>query len=437
MRRPQRYPGNVAFSKRIDLTEERLHQKRYSPLMPFRVRRLVLVLGSLVGCAAPLATQPPKAGPTIETSRQLVSVRAAGTDRSLLEEGEQALREGSFEKARDAFQTLVDANPRVDANLRTQGLLGLATALEGLGENKLARDRLVSLATEYPHLPTKRFALLRLLRLQVALEDWKALGDTAEQFLARPDIDPVDRIAGLGARGLSKIEAGDDIAAMRDVQNALDLVDEHAYGKTGRLPPAAAQVQFALGEVRRVRSERIRFVPEGPVPDRLPVSSDFLRKLDARCTLLLDAQRAYADAMRANDAHWIAMSGTRVGEMYRTLHRDILLIPPTPQVKSEKDEKLFFAIMHVRFRVLLEKGLDMIDRTLVIRDMKLDASSWITRAEALKKELESAIAVEKETLKTFPYSEEVIVKTIELLRKKADAQAEREQEALFKNKKTP
>ena len=132
-------------------------------------------------------------------------------------------------------------------------------------------------------------------------------------------VDPAERMLGLGARGLSKIEAGDDAGALHDVNQGLDLVEEYHYGATGQLPVAAAMLEFALGEIRKAKSEKISLDPPGP---------DFVLKLEMRCQFLLDAQKAYADAIRSVDPHWAAMSGFRVGEMYKTLHTSLMMIPP-------------------------------------------------------------------------------------------------------------
>ncbi|NVL73420.1 hypothetical protein HWN77_28095, partial [Escherichia coli] len=129
----------------------------------------------------------------------------------------------------------------------------------------------------------------------------------------------------LGARGLSKVEAGDDVAATRAIQQGLELMDETRYGATGQLPVAAAMIKYANGELRKLRSEKISLNPPG---------SDFATKLEMRCSFLLDAQSSYADAIRAVDPQWAAMSGYRVGEMYRTLHHDLMLIPPTEKAKT-------------------------------------------------------------------------------------------------------
>ena len=61
--------------------------------------------------------------------------------------------------------------------------------------------------------------------------------------------------------GLSRVEAGDDGPAMRDIQEGLDVVDWIGFGATGRLPNGAAQLRFALAEVRRIRSERVVLAP--------------------------------------------------------------------------------------------------------------------------------------------------------------------------------
>ena len=176
-------------------------------------------------------------------------------------------------------------------------------------------------------------------------------------ILARKDIDPAERMLGLGARGLSKIQAGEETAATRAIQQGLELMDETRYGATGQLPVAAAMLKYANGELRKFRSEKISLNPPG---------SDFVLKLEMRCAFLLEAQSSYADAIRSVDPQWAAMSGYRVGEMYRTLHHDLMLIPPTDKAKTEHDKQLFYGIMHVRYRVLLEKGLEMMKRTLAL-----------------------------------------------------------------------
>lgn len=137
-----------------------------------------------------------------------------------------------------------------------------------------------------------------------------------------------------------------------------------------------------------------------------------------RCQLLLDAQSAYADAIRSVDLHWAAMSGYRVGEMYRTLHHHLMMIPPVEKAKTEHDKQLFYGIMHVRYRVLLEKGIEMMKRTLALGERTGVASGWMKRAEAAKGEMDKALEAEKVIIAKFPFTEEEIQKALDILKKK-------------------
>ena len=385
---------------------------------------LFLLAQALLGCgarqegAAPAIVSPPIRVPT-----SIVSPTLDGTEKELFERGERALLAQRWREAADIFETLVRLPPE-DA-LAPIVLFDLASSYEGLEMREPARDRFREMAQRFPRDKLARPAMLRSLALDVYLEQWKELGDASEVLLARDDLDPVDRMTALGARGLSRIELGEDVRAMIDVQNGLDLVEEHRYGMTGRLPIAASQLKFALGEIRRVRSEKIQFVaplPNGELPSAASVSPDFLSKMEARCQGLLDAQVAYGDAMRSVDAHWIAMSGYRVGEMYEKLHHDLMVIPPTLLTKTDKQRSIFYAIMHLRYRVLLEKGLEMTKRTLILGEKQLDSSAWVHRAEDMKRQIERALEEEKAVFATFPFTEAEVQGALDIMKKKAEKQ---------------
>jgi tetratricopeptide (TPR) repeat protein len=386
----------------------------------------LLMQGCVGAVAAPPALAP--APTAVRVSPQIISKDAAASERELFEWGQRALLEQHWREAADAFEMLLAASRVSGEQYGKYGdaygspggpelstiLFDLGVAYEGLGEREAARDRYHELARRFPESAQARAALVRVVVLHAYLEEWTSLGETANALLARKDLNDVDRLTALGARGLARVEAGDDAAAMRDVQQGLDIVEELHYGAENRLPVGAAQLRFALAEVRRVRSERIGF---------LPVTPDFLVKIEMRCQGLLDAQNAYADAIRSVDPHWAAMSGYRIGEMYRVLHRDLMEIPPTDAAKTEPQKQLFFAMMHVRYRALLDKGIEMMRRTIALADKVNDASSWATRARAAQAEMEIALADEKATLAKFPYTEAEVEKALGILQKKAEAKA--------------
>lgn len=361
-----------------------------------------------VACGAsprPNASPPPS---HVDASNQILGTRAEGTVQELLDKGERALLAQRWQEAVDSFEAALAGDAAAANN--PQVLYDLALAYEGLGEREKARARYRDVVRRFPTDSNARNALVREVSLDAHLEDWTGLGEVAEMILARKQLDPAEKMLGLGARGLSKIRAGEESQATRAIQQGLELMDETRYGATGQLPVAAAMIKYANGELRKYRSEKISLNPPGP---------DFVAKLEMRCACLLDAQSSYADAIRSVDPQWAAMSGYRVGEMYRTLHHDLMLIPPTDKAKTESDKQLFYGIMHVRYRVLLEKGMEMMKRTLALGEKTGVGAAWMKRAEILKVEMAKAIEDEKAVLATYPFTEGELDKALEIMKKKA------------------
>ncbi len=321
----------------------------------------------------------PAAAPVrIETQPVIVTADDIATEAELEARGERAMLEQRWKDAADAYRLLLAADP--NGPRASEHLFDLGLSLEGLEQRAEARDTVLDLARRFPAGPKARSALVRVATLDAYLEDWPALEAIGEELLARPDLEDLERIVGLGARGLARVERMEqpapadpslDLRASSDILEGLDLSDRFHYGERDVLPVAIAQLRFALGELRRVRSERIALYP-------LP--TDFVARLDERCAGLLEAQAAYAQAVRSIDPHWAAMSGYRVGAMYRRLHNDLMQIPPPATSKTERQKQIFFAFMHVRYRVLLEKGLREIEQTVALGERTQDSSSWIARA---------------------------------------------------------
>jgi tetratricopeptide (TPR) repeat protein len=374
------------------------------------------LLAALAGCAVPQQVAPPVAPTPERTDTQIITPDEGLSRRELFARAKSAMLEARWRDAIQPLEILLAAG-RFEESVEDKEstiLFDLAISYEGAGDRERARDKYREVANRFPTSSYARTALLRAAALYADLEEWVPLGETADALLARSDLDAVDHMSAVGARALSHIELGDDVRAMRDVQSGLDEMESMGFGATGKLPPAAAQLRFTLAEVRRVRSERIGF---------LPVTPDFLLKIEARCQGLLDAQNAYADTMRSEDPHWAAMSGYEVGAMYRALHRDLMAIPPTEQSKTQSDKNLFFAMMHMRYRVLLEKGLEMMKRTSAFGSKNPSVLPWAEKAEQARADMEQALVEEKALMATFPYSEETVQKALDILQKKALAKA--------------
>ncbi len=373
-------------------------------------RLAALAALALLGCGA---RPPPLAAPVhIEAQARIVTAEDVSTEAELEAKGERALMEQNWQQAVDAYSTLLAAEP--DGPRAPDWMFDLGLAFEGLQERTKARDEFLDLARRFPQLVKARSALVRAATLDAYLEDWEALQDIGRVLLVRSDLDDVDRLVGLGARGLARVELGDDTHASADINDGLDLADQLHYGDRDVLPVAVAQLRFALGELRRVRSERIRLEPLPP---------DFVAKLEERCGGLLEAQAAYAQAVRSVDPHWAAMSGYRVGEMYRELHKDLMSVPPPATSKTQRQKQIFFAFMHLRYRILLEKGLREIGQTIALGERTSDSSPWISRAKDAAVEMQTALADEKAQIARMPFTEDEVKQALDLLTKKVAATA--------------
>jgi hypothetical protein len=79
---------------------------------------------------------------------------------------------------------------------------------------------------------------------------------------------------------------------------------------------------------------------------------------------------------------------------------------PVPKHASLEQAQLFEAAMRLRYRILLEKGLQMMDGIVRLADRTGEGSYWIGRAREAKEALEQALSDEKTALGKTPYSEE-------------------------------
>jgi hypothetical protein len=122
--------------------------------------------------------------------------------------------------------------------------------------------------------------------------------------------------------------------------------------------------------------------------------------------------------MRAYDAHWSAMAGYRVGELYQKLHADLMSVPPPIRADSEARRLLFEGAMRLRYSVLIDKGLAMMDHTLSMAERTGEQSAWVERTRAAKTSLERAQRAEQAVLDRLPYTRAELRQALDDLAKK-------------------
>ncbi|MBK8252004.1 MAG: tetratricopeptide repeat protein [Polyangiaceae bacterium] len=372
-------------------------------------------ISALTGCGATAVgpaqtpgTDNGKPAPVTEVPETVVS---PFTDDELVkqfEHGQQLMMAGKVQEAAAVFDKLVRLAP--DGQVAPPSLYNAGIAHEDLGDRAAAIQRYTDLTTRFPAHSSARSALFRLTDLHAYEERWPDLVSVSEQALALTDLTVLEKIRALGSRALGHAEQEHLPEAERDVGKARDLIEDHRLGESGKPPLELVQVSFALGEVRRLKSEKIALSPLPP---------NFSEVLEQRCQALLDAQTAYTEAMRGYDAHWSAMSGYRVGQLYQKLHSEVIQIPPTAQAKTLQQKQLFEATMRLRYRILLEKGLKMMEGTVKLAERTGENSGWVARARDAKRDLEVSLAEEKAALAKMPFTEDEVREAMEKLKTQA------------------
>jgi tetratricopeptide (TPR) repeat protein len=371
-----------------------------------RLVALLLPL-TLAACVNPPEAKNPAVPPVVLPEVVITKLDQAEVERRFHAATARLVRE-EFKAAAQELDGIASMSP--NGPWAAPAAFNAGVAYASLGDYPNAAARFRQSLDKAPEGPTAHAAMLRLARLEAYLEHWAELEAVSRKLLERKDLSVLERIEAQGALSLALVSQDRVDEAFDVVVSARNEIEDRHLGEAGVPPLELAQVAFSLGEVRRKKSERIVFSPFPP---------DFGAKLEERCQGLLDAQSAYTDAMRSLDAHWSAMAGYRVGQLYQDLHRDVMKVPIPPSAKTIRQKQLWEGAMRLRYRILLEKGLKMMEHTVMLGERTGESSPWIARARSAKKELETALATEKEALAKMPFTEDEMREALEDLKKKA------------------
>ena len=373
------------------------------------MRRFLLLLVGSLGCAAkPVAVAPP-AHPVVYATPTVITPHEDESPTAAFQRARGLLLEGRAAEAAPIFDRLAAADSAGEMCAAGAVQRGDRLGARPVIAPKRWRDFATSWTTTPRVTPANGAAFARRA-FRLTSSSGAPLSAMADVLLARADLTDVERLEAYGDKSLAIVEAGDADAAERFVIRGRDIIDALRLGEGGKLPLEVAQIHFALGEIRKLRSEAIVFVP---------VPANFAEVLERRCQGLLDAQSAYSDAMRSYDAHWAAMSGYRIGQLYQRLHEDVIHVPAPQSATTPEKKQLFEGAMRLRYRILLQKGLTMMEHTLMLGERTGEASPWIDRARDAKRDLEKGLAEQKSALAKLPYSEKELQKALDDLAKKA------------------
>lgn len=365
---------------------------------------LVFAAGCVSGAATGAGAKTPAPDfREVQIDRLVVTSGESLSAYELFSRGKSELEREQYKAAARDLDLVTEQDPR--GPWKEEALYLGARAHEEDGDRLGAAERYARVAREFPNGEFSRDAYLRAIRLFVFAERWGDAGQLSHGFVTRYTTRaPREEIVVQSAIALAELAApGQTLEtrarALSSVTKARSVIERYQLDGAGNIPRDLAQVYFAKAELLRLEGEAVVFDPMPP---------DFADHFEHRAQLLLDAQSAYSDVMRAYDAHWTAMAGFRVGELYQKLHQDVMSAPRPAGVDTERRKLVFEAALRVRYSVLLKKGLAMMEHTLAMAERTGESSAWISRAKQARDDLEAAYATEQAAVDACPYTKEDI-----------------------------
>lgn len=400
-------------SRWISLREFRASSRRGAQNDGVGARSWLAVFAVALGMAACARAVPPESAKApnpenIEVPRTIVTPGDATSIPELYAHAQKLSGSGDHVGAAREFARVATLDP--DGALADDALFQSASEHDEASEFSEAAVAYRELARRYPKSEFRSRAMLSATRLYAHLEKYREAGELAEHLLAeKREVGPFALVVLYGASALARLEADDEKSAQEYIEKGREIIDAHQLDAAGQVSRDLSSLYFALGELRRRRAERIVFEPP---------PANFGAVLEQRCQLLLDAESAYSDAMRAYDAHWSTMAGFRVGELYEKLHEDLMKVTPPANADTTAKRQLFEGAMRLRYAILLEKALKMMEHTLSMAARTGEHSEWVAKSEQAKKTIEQAMKREDAALAALPYSRATLQMALDMLQKK-------------------
>jgi type III secretory pathway component EscV len=113
------------------------------------------------------------------------------------------------------------------------------------------------------------------------------------------------------------------------------------------------------------------------------------------------------------------MAGYRVGELYASLHAEVMRMVEQHPVQGEGRRDLLEGAMRLRYSVLVQKALRMMQQTLDMAERVGESSGWVDKTRQTKAALLRWAQAEEDAIAKLPYSRESLSYALERLRAEA------------------
>ncbi|MFC1654221.1 hypothetical protein ACFL2F_00330 [Myxococcota bacterium] len=197
----------------------------------------------------------------------------------------------------------------------------------------------------------------------------KEASELLEKLVNREDLTVSDRIDALVLKGEALKKMGELVKAESAFRRALRIYRQRERDEYLD-PVPAARAEFRLSELTEERYQAS--------PLRLP-EEQMQTDLEAKATLLLQAQGGYLRTIRYGDPEWATAAGYRVGNLYLHLHQ-AMEQAPVPQDLSEEEIKIYKNVLRKRTAVLLRKALKVFQMTVDLAERTFIQNRWTKAA---------------------------------------------------------
>ncbi len=159
-------------------------------------------------------------------------------------------------------------------------------------------------------------------------------------------------------------------------------------GTDGEADPALlAQAEFWIGEIYRSYFDETTLDPGTQNEKALGAA------LETKAQFLLSAQGHYLRAIRRGDGEWATASGYRIGELYESLHQQMI---DAPMPKLTHDEvAVYREELKKKVRVLIEKAMKIYEQTLATAERVNAQSDYVRKTHEALERMRAMLIEEK------------------------------------------
>ena len=143
----------------------------------------------------------------------------------------------------------------------------------------------------------------------------------------------------------------------------------------------ASQASFYLAEIARHEFQDYRLV--FPKSEAFTEDAELERtlgdQLEEKCQRLLRAQAAYTRTVREGHTGWASAAGHQVGDMYESLYRELVSLPP-PDDFTAAQRGIYRKMLRERVLILLEKAISVWEATTAMATRTGEKNEWVDKS---------------------------------------------------------